>query len=207
MKYLLLLSLVISLSSCSSEDNQASLLSGLFSEEELATETEEAELLATGELNEEEALEQKEKEEEAFEEVVAKHKEEEAEGNTIISITYPKVAKVLRTHLTRVVLWGDVAHADEVVSVEVNGFQLTRYKAGDKEFSYIASEFFGTLQRGENNYEIKAFNKEGELITETTYTIISDVKYLQLSDTGPAETLLITLLLSGLGAFAMRRKA
>jgi hypothetical protein len=134
-----------------------------------------------------------------FEKEVAETKEKANEGETLIQITYPEAAKVFRTSDLRVVLWGEIYNPENVAFVQVNDYMLTKYETGQKEFNYIATSKAGTLKRGENTYLVKALNSEKEVISETTYKIISDAKYQRLTHSGP-ETF---ILLAALTAFAI----
>ncbi len=46
--------------------------------------------------------------------------------------------------------------------VEVNGFQLRKFKPGDTDFSYIANAKYGNMKVGENVYEVVAFGPDGK---------------------------------------------
>ncbi len=46
--------------------------------------------------------------------------------------------------------------------VEVNGFQLRKFKPGDTEFVYIANAKYGNMKKGENVYEVVAYGPDGK---------------------------------------------
>ena len=46
--------------------------------------------------------------------------------------------------------------------VEVNGFQLRKFKPGDTDFSYIANAKYGNMKKGENVYEVVAYGPDGK---------------------------------------------
>ncbi len=63
--------------------------------------------------------------------------------------------------------------------VKVNGYQLKKFKAGDTEFTYIASARYGVrsnLKEGENNYEIMAFGPDGKISSTVVKVIYTPVK-------------------------------
>lgn len=53
-------------------------------------------------------------------------------------------------------------------SISINGFTLTKFKAGDTKFSYVAKPAFKNLTIGENTYTIVAKNAAGE----TSQTVV-----------------------------------
>ncbi len=65
-------------------------------------------------------------------------------------------------------------------TVKVNGYQLKKFKVGDKEFTYIASSRYGTrsnLKEGENVYEIMAFGPDGKTATTMVKVIYTPVSF------------------------------
>jgi len=57
----------------------------------------------------------------------------------------------------------------ETVAIEVNGYRLQKYIAGNLSWNYIAATKMQTLQEGNNTYVIKAFDQNNNVIGETTY--------------------------------------
>lgn len=130
----------------------------------------------------------------------------QSSGETVLSISSPRSPEILRTHKTEVSLWGDVHNAKHVAKIKVNDYSLFKYKPGQKKFNYIASRRGGTLERGENNYNIQAFDKEGNLLSEMEYKIVSDAKYESLTHSGPKEMLSGIFLLSFFCSFFANKK-
>lgn len=56
-------------------------------------------------------------------------------------------------------------------SVEVNGYKLRKYIAGNTDWNYIASTKMQTLSEGKNTYAIKTFDVNGDLIDKISYVI------------------------------------
>lgn len=61
----------------------------------------------------------------------------------------------------------------QTIAVEVNGFRLTKYQAGDTEWKYIANATYGNMEVGENIYTVVAFgpeNKQSSTVLRVNYT-------------------------------------
>lgn len=59
----------------------------------------------------------------------------------------------------------------ETHRIKVNNYFLTKYKPGQKEWSYIAATWLNSLKEGENKYHVIALNREGKSISESDFTI------------------------------------
>lgn len=59
----------------------------------------------------------------------------------------------------------------EAEFITVNGYTLTKYIPGDRKWSYFAAKKFGTLNPGENNYQVVATTRDGRASEVTTLTV------------------------------------
>jgi len=55
--------------------------------------------------------------------------------------------------------------------IVINSYTLTKYRPGDKIWSYIAAKNMGTLKKGDNSYTVVAFNATGEAIGSESFKI------------------------------------
>lgn len=56
--------------------------------------------------------------------------------------------------------------------VTVNGYALSKYKAGETSWSYIAATSLGTLKKGTNYYTVSALDSSGNKIATKNFTIV-----------------------------------
>ncbi|PIS32384.1 hypothetical protein COT40_00380, partial [Candidatus Peregrinibacteria bacterium CG08_land_8_20_14_0_20_41_10] len=75
-------------------------------------------------------------------------------------ITEPNNGEDLITTENTLILRGTVP--PETRAIFINDYKLTKYKASNPTWSYIASTKFNTLLNGENNYKISYEDKEGK---------------------------------------------
>lgn len=71
-------------------------------------------------------------------------------------------------------LKGSVSGAEKVV---VNGFTLTKFKPGDKEWFYFANADFALMKKGENFYEIVAYGKDGAKSEKLVVKVLHDPQF------------------------------
>ncbi|MBU1017650.1 hypothetical protein KKA33_01325 [Patescibacteria group bacterium] len=92
--------------------------------------------------------------------------------------------------------------------IVVNGYTLNKYKPGSTKWSYIAAVALGTLQQGENNYTVRAFDAENnELGSENFSIMYSGIEAGKLVPTGSGLTLTFVLTAMGMfGFYAIRRR-
>ncbi len=69
-------------------------------------------------------------------------------------------------------------------SIKINDYILKKYQPQSKYFSYIAATSLHNLQRGKNNYQIQALDKQGNIIANLQHVVISDVRYQKLNSSG-----------------------
>ena len=92
-------------------------------------------------------------------------------------------------------------------AIEVNGYRLTKYVAGSQSWNYIAATKMQTLTEGDNEYVIKAFDADENVIDETIYHInYQNGHALPNVGTSLNITLLLTLIFT-LNLFIRCRKA
>lgn len=100
--------------------------------------------------------------------------------------------------------------------ITVNNQTLTKYKAGETKWSYIAATSLGTLKKGLNNYTINAFDKNGTTIASKKFTINYTGTSSSASSTGNSTSSLastgsnswmISIIVSlAVGVFYLRRR-
>lgn len=56
--------------------------------------------------------------------------------------------------------------------ITVNGYALSKYKAGETKWSYIAATSLGTLKKGTNYYTVSALDSSGNKIVSKNFTIV-----------------------------------
>ena len=56
--------------------------------------------------------------------------------------------------------------------ITVNGYALSKYKAGETKWSYIAATSLGTLKKGTNYYTVSALDSSGNKIDTKNFTIV-----------------------------------
>lgn len=90
--------------------------------------------------------------------------------------------------------------------VMVNDYTLSKYLPGDKDWSYVAALSLGTLKKGENEYTVKALDRDGkELGSESLSIHYKGENEVVLAETGSPLSLAILLSLTG-GAFLNRKR-
>ncbi len=60
-------------------------------------------------------------------------------------------------------------------TITINDYRLTKYYPGQIEWSYIASTTIGTLTDGDNEYAVRAFDKDGNEIGSKDFAITYEV--------------------------------
>lgn len=90
-------------------------------------------------------------------------------GVTKLAITYPSQTANHTTGSNWNVIRG-IASV-ETAAIEVNGYRLAKFVAGSQNWNYIAAVKMETLKKGENEYVIKAFDANENVIDEMTYHI------------------------------------
>jgi hypothetical protein len=87
----------------------------------------------------------------------------------------------------------------------VNEFPLSKYKAGETKWSYIAAVSLGNLKKGDNKFTVKALDADGKDLGTKTFTIAyKGAESAKLADTGMDSlslAMLITLLAMGFMGF------
>lgn len=74
---------------------------------------------------------------------------------------------------------------ENTAKILVNDFALSKYKAGDTKWSYIAATSLGTLKKGNNIFTFRALDEDGEEIGRRSLTISYEGKSNGvLADTG-----------------------
>ncbi len=122
-----------------------------------------------------------------------------------ISIVSEKSKNKLETSSEYVNIVGILRNAGKVNKVEINNELIEDYKAGSKNFNYTVSEEVGNLKKGRNIYVVKAFDNKENTVAETSYEIISDIKYDRLTSTG-FDSYIYALILAGGTYFIIKRK-
>jgi hypothetical protein len=56
-------------------------------------------------------------------------------------------------------------------TIKINDYTLSKYNAGQTEWSYIASAALGTLNEGDNKYTVQALDDKGNEIGSKNFTI------------------------------------
>jgi hypothetical protein len=79
-----------------------------------------------------------------------------------------------------VTLTGSVAGG--VTGVSVNGYKLTKFKAGDATWNYFANADYGLMKEGNNTYEVYAISANGDMGPSITVK----VKYVPEKAAAPA---------------------
>ena len=203
-KFLLSLALVTIFTACGAEDQQANILEVPVAPE-VKQEVIDGVVNAVTSMSDEEKEVQEAEDKKAFESRLEKDAKKAESGETVISVSYPKKAYTYNTADTRVVIWGDIANAENVEYVKVNGYKLQKYNAGSNEFNFIASTEFGTLERGNNEYVMQAFDAQGDVVAQAEYQIISDARFEALSNTG-AEMWLIAFIFALVATYFCRKE-
>ena len=84
--------------------------------------------------------------------------------------------------------------------VVVNDYTLQKFSAGDTEFSYTAAVDFDSLKEGRNEYEVRAYDEDGKLLSSAKIALIytkgsaaeTDETSAETSSETPTGTLAIT---------------
>lgn len=89
-------------------------------------------------------------------------------------------------------------------TIKVNGYQLQKYVPGETNWTYIASVQTKTLNKGENKYSIKAFDKDGNQLDSLSFFInYGEIDSHALPNVGPS--LWATILITGGLVFVLKR--
>lgn len=75
----------------------------------------------------------------------------------------------------------------EAFQIIVNGYTLTKFRPGDRKWTYFASRKFGTLLPGENIYSVIAVSRDGKRSDESTVRIFYEGTDIPPKATAPAE--------------------
>jgi hypothetical protein len=87
-----------------------------------------------------------------------------------VTITEPNGGESFTTSETEFDIKGAVPA--NTAKVEVNGYKLTLYQAGDTAYKYSAKSSFGNLEIGEKNeYAVKAYDADDNLLGSASITI------------------------------------
>ena len=86
-----------------------------------------------------------------------------------LTITFPSQKANYTTGSNWNVIRGTASK--ETAAIEINGYRLQKFIAGSQNWNYIAAVKMQTLNEGENEYVIKAFDAEENVIDEMTYHI------------------------------------
>ena len=91
--------------------------------------------------------------------------------------------------------------------IMVNGFPLSKYKAGDTKWSYIAAVSLGNLKKGDNPFTVQALDKDGNALGSKNFTITYlTAETAKLPATGP-DMFLFLIPMSAAVAYVFRRRA
>ena len=87
----------------------------------------------------------------------------------------------------------------------VNDYPLSKYKAGETKWSYIAAVSLGNLKKGDNKFTVKALDTAGTELGSKTFTITyKGIESAKLASTGMDSlslSLIITILAMGFMGF------
>ena len=91
--------------------------------------------------------------------------------------------------------------------ITINNYLLSKYKAGETKWSYIAATSLGNLTKGTNNYVVNAYDSKGNSIATKKFTInYNGTDNGSLASTG-SNSLILSLLASiAVGALYLRRR-
>lgn len=81
-------------------------------------------------------------------------------------------------------LSGTVSGAAKVV---VNGYTLTKFKAGDTTWTYFANADYGLMREGQNSYEIIAYDASGKASAALTVKVLYEPVVEPVTETPAAE--------------------
>lgn len=121
----------------------------------------------------------------------------------ILSVTNPTQGEDYTTASNWNVIRGTVPTT--TASIEVNGYKLRKYIAGSQEWNYIAATQMKTLKEGLNEYIVKAFDKEGNVIDDLTYKLTYQNGYV-LPHVGTGLNLILMISLFASSLIFFRRK-
>lgn len=90
----------------------------------------------------------------------------------------------------------------------VNDFPLSKYKAGETKWSYIAAVSLGNLKTGDNKFTVKAVDSSDNELGSKTFTITyKGVETAALASTGSDSMLLAGLItFIAMGLLSLRRR-
>ena len=98
--------------------------------------------------------------------------------------------------------------SSDTETIVVNDYTLTKYKPGSTEWSYVAAVSLGTLSKGENSYNIRALDAEGNELASENFTIVYDgIDSGSLISTGNHLTFALILTIFGmLGLYSFHKR-
>ena len=95
---------------------------------------------------------------------------------------------------------------EDTFKIKINDYTLSKYKAGETHWNYIASTSLGTLKKGINSYKIVALDGNGAEITSKTVTIdYQGANNGSLAKTGNNSLLSLIVAITASGALYFRR--
>jgi hypothetical protein len=92
--------------------------------------------------------------------------------------------------------------------IVVNNYPLSKYRAGDTKWSYIAAVSLGTLKKGANDFNVRALDAKGKELASEKVTIVykgAESGVLAGVGSGLTPSILITIL-SVLAFYGFRRR-
>jgi len=118
------------------------------------------------------------------------------ENEVAFAVTSPE-GKVVNTDKGYHLIQGTTPkNTDKIL---VNGTAVTKYKAGNTQWNYIAAASLGTLNKGRNFYTVKALDAKGNELGSKNFTIVyKDISDAKLASTG-SNSLFIALIISIIG--------
>lgn len=120
-----------------------------------------------------------------------------------LAIVFPDSASTYTTGLNWNVLRG--VTSAETAAIEINGYRLHKYVAGSTNWNYIAATQMQTLASGNNEYVIKAFDAEDNVIDQISYQVNYQPGYT-LPNVGAGLNIVFLLTLFVSSALLVRRQ-
>lgn len=93
-------------------------------------------------------------------------------------------------------------------SIQINGYKLQQYTPGKTKWTYVASAGFGTLNKGLNNYVVKALDGNGKEIDSLMFSIQYDAPTApaKLPGVGVDQWMLLFFSITMAGVYSLVRK-
>ena len=91
-------------------------------------------------------------------------------------------------------------------AIEVNGYRLHKYVAGSTNWNYIAATKMQTLSAGQNEYVVKAFDKDENVIDQVSFQINYQSGYVLPNVGAGLNVVFILTILLTFGLFLRRQK-